>query len=216
MAWPSIIRGCLYVCICVRVFPRDTVCSRDRETSWKCVNLRYGAKTHAGTQRLTSTHSHANTNTHTHTQTRSHAHICTCTHFHETNISLHTRTKWGNRSKLFAYKLMKYYWVKLSWMLITKVMHYLLINESSLFLGKGWYKQVQVISVGTQRRVVVACARKNALLGSGPFAGGRSGGGGGGNRKEERRENPLLEGSLVDMVLSYLNVAGELKKALFI
>lgn len=36
---------------------------------------------------------------------------------------------------------MKYYWVKLSWMLITKVMHYLLINESSL-LGKRWYRRV--------------------------------------------------------------------------
>lgn len=38
---------------------------------------------------------------------------------------------------------MKYYWVKLRWMLITKVMHYLLINGSSLFgqemvQASGW------------------------------------------------------------------------------
>lgn len=37
---------------------------------------------------------------------------------------------------------MKYYWVKLSWMLITKVMHYLLINGSSLFWAKRCCKQV--------------------------------------------------------------------------
>lgn len=41
---------------------------------------------------------------------------------------------------------MKYYWVKLSWMLITKVMHYLLINESSNFGQKTvqancWWKK---------------------------------------------------------------------------
>lgn len=150
MAWPSIICGCLYVCICVCVFLWDSLCSRDRETSWKCVNLQYSAKTHTGTQRLTCMH--------THTHTCINMYTCTYTHFHETNISLHTGTKWGNRSKLFAYKLMKYYWVKLSWMLITKVMHYLLINESSLFWARDGTSKC-MISVGTQWRVVIACAQ---------------------------------------------------------
>lgn len=84
-----------------------------------------------------------------------HKHISLRTNLRMANISLHSRTKWGNRSKLFAYKLMKYYWVKLSWMLITKVMHYLLINESSLWARDGTGES---ISVGTQTVVPINVA----------------------------------------------------------
>lgn len=98
-----------HVCVCV--------CWRDRETSYFHNVFTY------------STGVHAQTRAHTH----GHIHSRWHTNFQQTNISLRSPTKWGNRSKLFAYKLMKYYWVKLSWMLITKVMHYLLINESSPF-----------------------------------------------------------------------------------
>lgn len=109
------------------------------------------------------------TYTHTHRQTRTHTHIHTGTFLHQTNISLHSQTKWGNRSKLFAYKLMKYYWVKLSWMLITKVMHYLLINGSSLFWAKRWYEQVDD-RCGDKKRwfqwMEVSRCMENALVGS--------------------------------------------------
>ena len=113
--------------------------------------------------------------------TREHVHIHMHTILHQTNISLHSQTKWGNRSKLFAYKLMKYYWVKLRWMLITKVMHYLLINGSSLsgqrdgaskwMIGVGHKKKKK----GVFKRIEVSrCGGKNALLGSKIWAGGGS------------------------------------------
>lgn len=56
--------------------------------------------------------------------------------FCQANTSLHSQTKWGNCSKLFAYKLMKHCKVKLSWMLITNVMHNLLINVSLHLVGR--------------------------------------------------------------------------------
>lgn len=81
----------------------------------------------------------ASTLTHTHTRTGARPFL------HRADISLHSQTKWGNRSKLFAYKLMKYYWVKLSWMLITNVMHYLLINGSSLFWARDGTSKWMII-----------------------------------------------------------------------
>lgn len=91
-----------------------------------------------------------------HIHSCAHTHISLHTNFRRANISLHSWTKWGNRSKLFAYKLMKYYWVKLSWMLITKVMHYLLINESSLWARDGTGESM--ISVGTQTVIPINVA----------------------------------------------------------
>lgn len=97
-----------------------------------------------------------------------HTHSSLHTNFRQDNISLHSRTKWGNRSKLFAYKLMKYYWVKLSWMLITKVMHYLLINESSLWARDGTGESMISVATQTVIPINVAYSRcvENILPGS--------------------------------------------------
>lgn len=70
------------------------------------------------------------------TRVQTHLSLSCSDSFCQANTSLHSQTKWGNRSKLFAYKLMKHCKVKLSWMLITKVMHNLLINVSLHFFGR--------------------------------------------------------------------------------
>lgn len=121
--WPShLSSGCLCAFLYVCLYETEGKCVLERQRDFmKIWQLAITACTHL--------HPHA------------HAHVGLHTNFQQANISLRSRSKWGNRSKLFAYKLMKYYWVKLSWMLITKVMHYLLINESSL-LGKRWDRRV--------------------------------------------------------------------------
>ena len=138
--------------------------------------------------------------------TREHVHIHMHTILHQTNISLHSQTKWGNRSKLFAYKLMKYYWVKLRWMLITKVMHYLLINGSSLsgqrdgaskwMIGVGHKKKKRCFQANRSKQVwgkkciarIKDLSRRGerGQLGRGEERKKRSG-------KGRRGEDPLLE-----------------------
>ncbi len=70
------------------------------------------------------------------TRLQTHLSLSCADSFCQANTSLHSHTKWGNRSKLFAYKLMKHCKVKLSWMLITNVMHNLLINVSLHLVGR--------------------------------------------------------------------------------
>ncbi len=70
------------------------------------------------------------------TRVQTHLSLSCSVSFCQANTSLHSQTKWGNRSKLFAYKLMKHCKVKLSWMLITNVMHNLLINVSLHLVGR--------------------------------------------------------------------------------
>lgn len=102
---------------------------------------------------------------------------------------------------------MKYYSVKLSWMLITKVMHYLLINGSSLFWARD----------GTSKWMIIRYMQ-NALLGSGNSTGEGS--------KDSRGEwihcckaNSCVTVSSVDMVTRHKSLfywSGWNENALFI
>lgn len=84
-------------------------------------------------------------------------------------------------------------------MLITKVMHYLLINGSSLFWAKRWYEQVDD-RCGGQKKVIPVNGGKqvcmeNALLGSGGICAGGGWEGSKDSRGEERRKQERRGGN---------------------